>query len=84
MGSRLLSRGREPSGVGQSAGGKSLSGINVSKDGGRRSKYNNISHTDDWDGLVMSTEVVGGKGGSDVGRDYPVNAIKMTNTFDVV
>ena len=84
MGSRFLSRGRESSGSGQSEGGKSLSGINVSKDGGRRSKYNNINHTDDWDGLVMSTEVVGGKSGSDVGRDYPVNAIKMTNTFDVV
>ena len=85
MGSRLLSRGRGSSGSsGQSAGGKSLSGIIVSKGGARRKQYDDINHTDDWDDLVMSTEVVGGKSGSDNGRDYPVNAVKITNTFDVV
>ena len=69
---------------GQSPGqsvAKSLS--NSSSKEGWRNKYNDI-HTDDLDDLVVSTEVVGGKSASDVGRDYPVNAIKMTNTFDVV
>lgn len=77
MGSRL-SRRSQP--TGQNAG-KNLSGI-VSKDG-RRNKYEDI-HTEDFHNLVVSTTVVGGKDASSVEGDFPVNAIKMTNTFAVV
>lgn len=77
IGSRFSKGGQS---TGQSAA-KSLSG-NSSMEG-RHNKYNDL-HTDDLDDLVTSTEVVGGKSTSDVGRDYPANAIKMTNTFDVV
>ncbi|MCJ1422411.1 hypothetical protein MMC29_000291 [Sticta canariensis] len=77
MRSRLSRRSRS---TGRNAG-KNLSSIG-SKDG-RRNKYEDI-HTEDLDDLMVSTTVVGGKDASNVERDYPVNAIKMTNTFDVV
>lgn len=62
--------------------GNSLSNTIGSKDG-RRNKFKNI-HTEELNDLVVSTKVVGGRDDSGVERDYPVNAIKMTNTFDVV
>lgn len=74
----LLNKGKKSA---DESSEKYLSGIG-SKDG-RRNKYDNI-HMDDLDDLVMSTEVVGGRDTSGIGRDYPVNAIKMTNTFNVV
>ena len=77
MGLRLSRRGQS---TGHNAG-KSLSGIG-SKDG-RRNKYEDI-HTEDLDDLMVSTTVVGGKDASSVERDYPVNAIKLTNTIDIV
>lgn len=64
-------------------GRKSLPEIEIRKDK-RRVKYNNSSHKNEWDGLVMSTEAVRGNSGSKDGRNYPVNAIKMNVTFDFV
>lgn len=61
--------------------------------GGRVSRKSRLGKTNgvlsttnknEWDGLVMSTEVVRGNSGSNDGRNYPVNAIKMNNTFDLV
>lgn len=83
MGLWLLSRGKDSSGDDQIARRKSLPEIAIRKDE-RRVKYDSIRHKNDWDGLVMSTEVVRGNKGSDDGRDYPVNAIKINNTFDVI